>query len=100
MRGFWRARQKSVGCISPHAWKLPLVMAVCILVYSLPLSLAVSVEPLTGPGKFNIYRSLTKNGPLTKECPPPTFGPISCIGSKFTRMSAHPGVSLQASHGV
>ena len=52
MRGFWRARQKSVGCISPHAWKLPLIMAVCILVYSLPLSLAVSVEPLTGPRKL------------------------------------------------
>ena len=38
--------------------------------------------------KFNLYRS------LVKERPPPTFGPISCIGSKFTQMSAHPGVSF------
>ena len=30
------------------------------------------------------YRSLPKKGPLTNERPPPTFGPISCIGSKFT----------------
>ena len=52
MRGFWRTRQKSVGCISPHAWKLPLIMAMCILVYSLPLSLAVSVEPLSGASEF------------------------------------------------
>ena len=55
MKGFWRARQKSVGCISPHAWKLPLIMAVCILVYSLPLSLAVSVEPPSEPRKMIIY---------------------------------------------
>ena len=31
---------------------------------------------------------------MNKEWPPPTFGPISCIGSKFTRMSAHLGVSF------
>ena len=37
-----------------------------------------------------------KERPLTKECPPPTFGPISCIRSKFTQMSAHPGVSSKA----
>ena len=30
----------------------------------------------------------------TKQHPPPNFGPISCIGSKFTRMSAHPGASF------
>jgi len=24
---------------------------------------------------------------LMKECPPPTFGPITCVGSKFTQMS-------------
>ena len=36
------------------------------------------------------YRSLAKKGPLTKERPYPTFGPISCIGSKFTRMGAQP----------
>ena len=44
------AKQSSVGCISPHAWKLPLIMALCILVYTLPLSLAVSIERR----KFNI----------------------------------------------
>ena len=37
------------------------------------------------------YCSLTKEHPLMKECPPPSFGPISCVGSKFTRMSAHSG---------
>ena len=26
--------------------------------------------------------------------PPPTFGPISCIGSKFTQMSTHPRASF------
>ena len=26
--------------------------------------------------------------------PPPTFCPISCIGLKFTQMSAHPGASF------
>ena len=30
-----------------------------------------------------IYRSLAKKGPFMKERPPATFGPISCIGSKF-----------------
>ena len=39
-------------------------------------------------------RSLVKKSPLTKECPPPTFGPIFCIGSKFTWMRAHPGASF------
>ena len=38
--------------------------------------------------------SLAKECPLTKERPIPTFGPISCIGSKFTRMSTYPGVSF------
>ena len=42
----------------------------------------------------SIYRSLAKKGPLTKRAPPPTFGTISCIGSKFTRMSAHPGANF------
>ena len=42
-------------------------------------------------GRVKMYRSLAKKGPLTKERPPPTFRPISCTGSKFTRMSAHPG---------
>ena len=41
-----------------------------------------------------MYRSVAKKGQLTKEHPPPTFGPISCIGSKFTWMSAHPGASF------
>ena len=31
---------------------------------------------------------------LVKECPPSIFGLISCIGSKFTQMNAHPGVSV------
>ena len=33
------------------------------------------------------YHSLVKEHPPLKECLPLTFGPISCIGSKFTRMS-------------
>ena len=41
--------------------------------------------------------SLVKKRPLMKECPLTTFGPISCIESKFTRMSTHPG---GASRGV
>ena len=40
------------------------------------------------------YRSLAKKGPFTKERPPPTRGPISCIGSKFIWISAHPGASF------
>ena len=40
-----------------------------------------------------LYYSLAKEHPLTKECPPPTFGPISCTGSKFTQMRTHPGIS-------
>jgi len=36
-----------------------------------------------------IYHSLAKEGPLMNECPSPTFGPISCMGSKFTQMSTH-----------
>ena len=39
------------------------------------------------------YCSLTKERPLLKEHPPPSFGSISCIGSKFARMSTHPGAS-------
>ena len=31
---------------------------------------------------------------LANERPSPTFGSIFCIGSKFTRMSAHPGASF------
>ena len=31
---------------------------------------------------------------LAKERPSPTFGPISCIRSKFTRMSAHHGANF------
>ena len=31
---------------------------------------------------------------LTKERPPPTFGPISCIGPEITRMSTYPGESF------
>ena len=34
----------------------------------------------------SMYCSLVKEHPLTKEHPPPTFGPISCMGSKFTWM--------------
>ena len=34
-----------------------------------------------------IYCSLAKESPLMKELSPPTFGPISRIRSKFTRMS-------------
>ena len=33
---------------------------------------------------IHIYHSLTKEHPLSKEHPPPTFGPISCSGPKFT----------------
>ena len=44
--------------------------------------------------KYGQYCSHTKKGLLTKERPPPTFCSISCIGSKFTWMSAHPGVSF------
>ena len=32
---------------------------------------------------LHIYRSLTKEHPL------PTFGPISCMGTKFVRTSVH-----------
>ena len=38
----------------------------------------------------SMYRSLVKEHPLTKEHPPPTFGPISCMGSKFTWMICAP----------
>ena len=41
--------------------------------------------------------SVAKKGPFTKEYPPSTFGPISCIGSKFIWMSAHPGASFASS---
>ena len=40
------------------------------------------------------YHSLMKERPPSKECPPSTFGPISCIGSNFNGMSAHPGASF------
>ena len=50
------------------------------------------------------YCSLAKERPPSKERPPPTFGPISCIGSKFAQISAHPGVSfawlMECTHGV
>ena len=37
-----------------------------------------------------------KSAHSQKEHPPPTFGSISCIGSKFTtsRISVHPGASF------
>ena len=41
----WWLRQKSVGFISSHVWRLPSVIAICILMYALPLSLAVTLEP-------------------------------------------------------
>ena len=41
------------------------------------------------------YHSLAKKGSLMKEHPPPTFGPVSCIGSKFSQMSAHPGATFK-----
>ena len=31
---------------------------------------------------------------LVNEYPPPTFGPIACVGSKFTRKSTHPRTSF------
>ena len=40
-----------------------------------------------------LHHSLVKEPPLTKACPP-TFGPISCIESKFTWMSVHPRASF------
>ena len=40
------------------------------------------------------YHSLVKKRPPLNEHQPPTFGPISWIGSKFTHMSAHHGVSF------
>ena len=40
------------------------------------------------------YRSLAKERPPSKEHPSPTFNLISCIGSRFTRMSAHLGASF------
>ena len=40
------------------------------------------------------YHSLARKRLSSKERPPPTFGPISCIGSKFTQMSSHPGASF------
>ena len=52
------------------------------------------INPPPKTSGTHAYRSLMKKGPLTKERPPPTFGPISCIGSKFTWMSAHPGASF------
>jgi len=33
--------------------------------------------------------SLTKESPRAKEHPFPTSGPVSCVGSELTRMSAH-----------
>ena len=33
-------------------------------------------------------------GKKVVRCSTMYFGPISCIGSKFTRMSAHPGASF------
>ena len=51
-----------------------------------------------------MYHSLVKERPSSKECPPPNFGPIFCIGSKFTQMSTHPGVTfvwlMVCTHGV
>ena len=41
-----------------------------------------------------IYRCRVKESPTSKECPPPTFAPISCIGPKFTQMSAHATSSM------
>ena len=35
-----------------------------------------------------------------KRAPPPTFGSISCIGSKFTQMSALPCVSRVIDNGA
>ena len=47
-----------------------------------------------------LYHSLMKESPPLKERPPRTFRPIFCIGSKFTRMSAHTGADVEwASHG-
>ena len=66
MKKSWQTRQRSVGCISPHAWKLPLVMAVCILVYSLPLSLAVSVEPPSEPREMITWTMTKKLHPKMK----------------------------------
>ena len=43
---------------------------------------------------LTIISIIAKKGPLMKEHPPPTFGPFSCTGSKFTRMSTHPGASF------
>ena len=37
---------------------------------------------------------------LLKEYPPPTFGPISCIGSKFTRNECPPCSKLRMTNGV
>lgn len=31
---------------------------------------------------------------LVNEYPPPTFGPIACVGSKFTQKSTHPRTSF------
>ena len=41
-----------------------------------------------------MYCSLMKECPPSKKRPHPTFGPISCIGSKFTQMSAYPWASF------
>ena len=41
-----------------------------------------------------MYRSLTKEWLLTNECLPSTFGPIFCIGSNFTWLSAHHGTGF------
>ena len=48
-----------------------------------------------GPSNVWISGSSCEYCSLAKECPPPTFGPISSIGSKFTRRAPmHPRESF------
>ena len=43
---------------------------------------------------LHICRSLAKKGPFTQERPPPTFDPISCIGSWTPRSIIHDRVKV------
>ena len=52
---------------------------------------SVTVECFQYELGYNLHNRAKKD-PLTKERPPPTFCPITCIGSKFTLEEASYGV--------
>ena len=52
-------------------------------------------DPFTASSNSaNVQFILSYYCSFVKEHPPPIFGPIFCIGSKFVWMSAHPGASI------